>query len=182
MYWASPLYFIQKSDLKITSLIQTSNGAWLTYPDDNDGEYITDPFLVQYLEPDKKSKGKYVLSASLEGSITGCYDNKKSPKVRIIVSGDQYFPSIAMENSNSLYQNLDFLLSSVLWLNNDDSLIAVKSKGNTNTSPYKISSQDEFASKTNTVKAICFIVIPVIILMMYAFVYFSRVRRSRSKR
>ena len=182
MYWASPLYFIQKPDLKITSLIQTSNGAWLTYPDDNDGEYITDPFLVQYLEPDKKSKGKYVLSASLEGSFTGCYDNKKSPEIRIIVAGDQYFPSIAMENSNSLYQNLDFLLSSVLWLNNDDSLIAVKSKGNTNTSPYKISSQDEFASKTNIVKAICFIVIPVIILMMYAFVYFIRVRRSRSKR
>ncbi len=179
MYWASPLYYIQKPSLTITPLIQTSTGAWLTYPDDNDGEYITDPFLIQYLEPDKKSKGKYVLSASLEGSITGCYDNRKSPNVRMIVAGDQYFPSITMENSNSLYQNLDFLLSSVLWLNNDDNLIAIKSKGNANTSPYKITSQDEFTSKTNTVKAICFIVIPAIVLMMYAFVYFVRIRRSR---
>ena len=182
MYWASPLYFVQKQNLAINPLIETSDGAWLTYPDNTDGEYITDPFFVRYLEPDKKSKGKYVLAASVEGSVTGCYDNKKSPDVRIIVAGDQYFPSVIMENTNSLYQNLDFMLSSMLWLSRDDNLISIKSKGNVNTTPYKISSQEEFSSKTTMIKAVCFVIIPVLILISYILVDFVRRRKASSNR
>ena len=179
-YWASPLYFAQYEKLKVTSLLESTNEAWLTYPDDTDGEYITDPFLVSYLEPDKKSKGKYVLAASLEGSVTGCYDTRISPNVRMIVAGDQYFPSTIMENTNSLYQNLDFLLSSMLWLNNNDELIPVKNKGNINVTPYKITSQEDFDNKTSIIKAICFIIIPVIILMMCILVDFLRKVKTKN--
>ena len=169
-YWASPLYFVQRQEINVTPLIETSDEAWLAYPDDTEGEYITDPFLVSYLVPDKKSKGKYVLAASLEGSINGCYDTRKSPTVRIVIAGDQYFPSSIIENTNSLYQNLDLLLSSILWLNNNDELIPVKNKGNTNSTPYKITSENDFSTKTTAVKIICFVIIPVLILIMYIFV------------
>ena len=169
-YWASSLYFAQHKELKVTPLLETSEDAWLSYPDDADGEYITDPFLVSYLEPDKKSKGKYVLAASIEGEVNGCYDMRESPQVRLVVAGDQYFISTMIENSNSLYQNLDFLLSSVLWLNNNEELIPIKNKGNINTAPYKITTESDFAHKTNLIKALCFIIIPVLILSMYVFV------------
>ena len=175
-YWASPLYFAQRQGLNVTPLVESSDESWLAYPDDTEGEYITDPFLVSYLVPDKKSKGKYVLSASLEGSVNGCYDTRKSPPVRIVIAGDQYFPSSIIENTNSLYQNLDFLLSSILWLNNNDELIPIKNKGNINTAPYKIKTELDFSHKTNLIKALCFIIIPVLILNMCIFVYLIRRR------
>lgn len=184
-YWASPLYFAQWQEAKVTPLVETSDDAWLVFPDDNEGEYITDPFLISYLVPDNKSKGKYVLAASLEGIINGCYDTRKSPSVRLIVAGDQYFPSSIIENTNSLYQNMDLLLSSILWLNNNDELIPIKNKGNINTTPYKITSENEFASKTTGIKTVCFIIIPVSILIMYVFVDIIRkksVSRMISKR
>ncbi len=169
-YWASPLYFAQRQEIKVTPLVESSDEAWLAYPDDTEGEYITDPFLVSYLVPDTKSKGKYVLAASLEGNINGCYDTRKSPPVRIVIAGDQYFPSSIIENTNSLYQNLDLLLSSILWLNNNDELIPIKNKGNTNSTPYKITSENDFSSKTMAIKIICFVIIPATFLIMYVFV------------
>lgn len=181
MYWASPLYFSSKSDVSVTPLVLTSEKAWLLYPDDTDGAYITDPFLIQHLEHDKKTEGQYVMSAALEGSFSGCYDKRKSPSVRMIVTGDQYFLSSIVENTNSLYSNMDFLLSSILWLNRDENLISIKNKANVNTKPYKTASEAEFTAQIFYVKAICLVITPMVFLFAYILVYILRKRILRKR-
>ena len=181
MYWTSPLYFASKQDVTVRPLVQTTENAWLLYPDDTEESYITDPFQIQYLEKDKKTIGQYVLAASIEGKISGCYDTRKSSDVRIIIAGDQYFLSSVIENTNSLYTNMDFLLSSVLWLNNDEDMIAIKNKGTINTTPYKTKTEAEFSSNIAIVKAVCLVIMPSLFPMMYALVYVIRKRQIKKQ-
>ncbi|MCR4940635.1 MAG: GldG family protein [Treponemataceae bacterium] len=176
MYWSSPLYFASKTEVKVETLVKTSDKAWLIYPDDTEGTYITDPFLINNLEHDKKTEGQYVLAAALEGKLSGCYDRRLGQEVRLVIAGDQYFLSSIVENTNSLYSNMDFLLSSVLWLNGDEDLISIKNKSITDTSLYKIKSEEDFSKETASVKILCLIIMPLSFIIMYIFVYIIRLR------
>lgn len=167
-YWASPLTLWQddRSDSpEITALMLTSGSAWLQKPDTSkELPYVTDPFITENLSPDEATLGQYVLAASVEGQLNGYYSTGKSRPVRLIVSGDQYFPSTMIENTNSP-ENLDFLVNSLLWLSGKDQLLSLKNKGMMNATLYKKTDALSFARAANVSKLVIFCFEPVFILL-----------------
>ncbi|MBQ0165972.1 MAG: Gldg family protein [Treponema sp.] len=182
-YWASPLtlYEDEGSNLPvITPLILTSPSAWLQKPDTSkDLPYVTDPFISENLAPDESTKGQYVLMASIEGSVSGFYSTGKSSPVRIIVSGDQYFPSTVIENTNSP-ENLDLLVNALLWLSGKDTILSLKNKGMMNATLYKISDSLDFAKAAGVSKLILFLFEPLFIALCA--VCFCIIRKKSSER
>lgn len=182
-YWASPLtiYDDDMSDSPvITPLLYTSTSAWLQEPDTSkELPYVTDPFISENLTPDEATKGQYVLTAALEGSLTGYYSLGKSPAVRLIVSGDQYFPSTVIENTNSP-ENLDFLVNSLLWLSGKDSVLSLKNKGILNATLYKITDSASFAKAALRSRLFLFCIEPVFILLCGFFFFIIRKKCSQT--
>lgn len=164
-YWASPLTLYDDSpDIQITPLLFTSENAWLQKPDtEKELPYVTDPFVSENLSPDESTKGQYVLAASVEGSVPGLYTTGKSNPVRLVVSGDQYFPSTVIENTNSP-ENLDFLVNSLLWLSGKDNLLVLKNKGMMNATLYKITDSAIFHTTAGFSKLVLFCFEPLFIL------------------
>ncbi len=166
-YWASPLilYDVSDSGTQITPLILTSESAWQQKPDtEKELPYVTDPFITENLTPDEETKGQYVLAAAIEGSVPGYYSTGKSNPVRLIVSGDQYFPSTVIENTNSP-ENLDFLVNSLLWLSGKDNVLSLKNKGMMNATLYKITDSTSFHTMAGLSKLILFCFEPLFILV-----------------
>lgn len=161
-YWAAPLaIYNDENGPEITPLLLTSSSAWLQKPDSTkELPFVTDPFVSENLTPDEATKGQFILSAALEGSVPGWYSTGKSNPVRLIVSGDQYFPSTVIENTNSP-ENLDFLVNSLLWLSEKDAILSLKNKGMMNATLYKMTDSLSFVRAANISKAVIFAVIPL---------------------
>lgn len=182
-YWASPLSIYQDespSSPVITPLLLSSPAAWLQKPDvSRETPYVTDPLVSENLTPDEATKGQYILAASVEGTLNGWYTAGKSSPVRLIVSGDQYFPSTMIEYTNST-GNLDFLINSLLWLSRKDSMLPLKNKGMMNVSLYKITDSGAFEHAANLSKAVLFAAMPLLLLIIA--VLFIALRKKRTER
>lgn len=167
-YWASPLTIYEDNgfdNLTITPLILSSTSAWLQKPDtQKELPYVTDPFISENLTPDEATKGQYILMAAMEGQVPGWYSTGKSDDVRLIISGDQYFPSTVIENTNSP-ENLDLLVDSLLWLSGKDNLLSLKNKGNMNATLWKITDSEAFANAASVSKLILFVFEPLVIIL-----------------
>lgn len=183
-YWASPLtiYDDERSDSPvITPLILSSPSAWLQKPDtEKELPYVTDPFISENLTPDEETKGQFILSASIEGSLNGYYSTGKSSPVRLIISGDQYFPSTVIENTNSP-ENLDFLVNALLWLSGKDSILTLKNKGMMNATLYKMTDSVSFARAADISKVILFCIEPLFIGFVAFLSFMLRKKRSQTQ-
>lgn len=181
-YWASPLTIYENTDekLSVTPLIFTSPSAWLQKPDtEKELPYVTDPFVSENLSPDEATKGQYVLMAALEGELPGWYSTGKSAQMRLIVSGDQYFPSTVIENTNSP-ENLDLLVDGLLWLSGKDDMLSLKNKGSMNATLWKITDSTEFSKAATLSEIILFCVEPLIILLCALLFTIFRKKRSQT--
>lgn len=181
-YWASPLTVYGMADERITAtpLVMTSPSAWLQKPDEaKELPYVTDPFVSENLTLDEATKGQYVLMASLEGELPGWYSTGRSEPVRLIVSGDQYFPSTVIENTNSP-ENLDLLVDSLLWLSGKDDMLSLKNKGTMNATLWKITDSTAFAKAASLSNLVLFGAIPIIIILIALLFIILRKKRSQT--
>lgn len=180
-YWAAPLtIYSDVPGTEITPLLLTSSSAWLQKPDtEKELPYVTDPFISENLSLDESTKAQYVLTAALEGTVSGWYSTGKSSPVRLIVSGDQYFPSTLIENTNSP-ENLDFLVNSLLWLSGKDNILSLKNKGIMNATLYKIEDSLSFARISGISKIVLFVFEPAFIALCAA--AFSIIRKKASQK
>ncbi|NLK46217.1 MAG: GldG family protein [Treponema sp.] len=131
-YWANPIELFEDSNLnKITPILKTSTKASLMSE-----PFDTDPFRnkTRIFE----DKAQYILAATLQGKVKGYYTTAESPNVKIFVLADQYAPSRMIEYTNSPH-NMDFFVSVLLWLSNEDNLLQIKNKGIRSTSLESIS-------------------------------------------
>lgn len=183
-YWASPLTLYTDTgleNLEITPLILSSPSAWLQKPDtQKELPYVTDPFISENLTPDEATKGQFILMAALEGQVPLLYSTGKSEPVRIIVSGDQYFPSTVIENTNSP-ENLDLLVDSLLWLSGKDNLLSLKNKGTMNATLWKITDSDAFAQAARISKFILFGAEPLLIAVCALMFFIIRKKFSQKR-
>ena len=160
VFWGNPVEIEDG-----TPLLATTNAAWLMKKQ-NEGEYIidTNPFRVP--KTADGNSAQYFLGAEKGG---------------IIALGDQYFAASLMLsyiNTGAVpdFRNLDFLLSSVLHLQNADDLAALKHSATSTYALYKITDTAEFVSAMRLTLFLT-LVFPVIFVVAAAF--FSAFLRRR---
>lgn len=124
--WASSLSLHERPDVRATSLVSSSGGAWTqTGPFDLRPETLVPPL----------STASSLLAAFLEGEFTSFYAQGKSAR-GLIGSSDGRGRILVVGNSRFLTdqivrqypQNLDFFLNAVDFMTLDETLTAIRSK------------------------------------------------------
>ena len=104
----------------------------------------------------------------------------ENPNVTVI--SDQYFAmNLLLELSSggaSDFRNLDFILKSILSLNNDNDLLKMQNAGFKNVLLYKITDLESFNNLKNISLLITFIVIPVIYLIVLSVIFIMRKKEN----
>ena len=159
VYWANSIELFDEDNCKIQPVISTSTKASLM-PEPFD----TDPFRNKSRVFDNKAK--FTLAATLEGSVNGYYTTAKSKDTRLFVLADQYAPSRMIEYTNSPH-NIDFVVSVMLWLSNEDEILKIKNKGIKSTSLDFLTDENAVANSFSITILLCFIVPILIVILIY---------------
>ncbi len=170
LYWPSPLQLFETEELKIEPFLKTSPAAWLMPQ-----PFDTDPFSNKGAGSGTKSE--HILAASAQGIVNGFYTTGKSQPVKLFVCGDQFLPSKMIEYTNSP-NNLDFVTSVMLFLNGEDELLQIRSKGMRSNSLEKISEKDEFAKAKNCTLFDCIILPCLAVAIIWALTGILRHKRK----
>ena len=170
VYWANPIELFEDSGAKLTPVLRTSTKASVM-PEPFD----TDPFRNRTRVFDEKTQ--FNLAATLEGSVKGYYTTATSPDIRLFVLADQYVPSRMIEYTNSPH-NMDYAVSVLLWLSNEDELLKIKNKGIRSTSLDSIVNIESAAYAISKAVWLCF-VLPLVIVALTG-VAFIIYRKKRS--
>lgn len=157
VYWANPIELFEEDGSKVTPVIKTSIKASIM-PEPFD----TDPFRNRTRVFDEKTQ--FTIGATLEGSVKGYYTTASSPDIRLFVLADQYAPSRMIEYTNSPH-NMDFIVSVLLWLSNEDELLKIKNKGIRSTSLDSIANIEGTAYAISKTVWLCFI-LPLLIVIL----------------
>lgn len=158
--------------IKTEPLLFTSSRSWQMGK--TDGQFVTNPFAVPAVPEPEAEQGSFAVcaSAAKEGSEVPC----------MIFFADQYAFStemISYSSGSSLdIRSLDFLCSSLLLLNGENGLIALKNKSARTDSLYKLDGTgfQKAARKTLLISA----GIPALVILSFGFAF--RVRRRRFNR
>ncbi len=170
LYWPSPMELFESNELKIEPFLKTSPAAWLMAE-----PFDTDPFTNK--GAGKGAKSEHVLAASAQGVLNGFYTTGKSQPVKLFVCGDQFLPSKMIEYTNSP-NNLDFVTNVMLFLNGEDELLQIRSKGMRSNSLEKISEKDELAKAKNRTIFDCLILPCLIVGFIWAVTGILRHKRK----
>ena len=167
VYWANPIELFEESSTKLTPVLKTSIKASVM-PEPFD----TDPFRNRTRVFDEKRQLN--LAATLEGKVKGYYTTSTSPDIRLFVLADQYAPSRMIEYTNSPH-NMDYVVSVLLWLSNEDELLKIKSKGVRSTTLDSIANVEGAAYAISKAIWLCFVLPLVTVILTYiAFVIFRK--------
>lgn len=116
-------------------LIYSSNMAYTCAIERNNKESLiqTNPFVLNETPYNSDQKGTQILGAKINGKLSGLFNNFDSQSdVNLIVIPDQYFLNSLMNEyiggDYGDYRNFDFLINSLLKLNNEDDLAELQSK------------------------------------------------------
>lgn len=171
VYWANPIELFEDAGTKLTPVLKTSIKASVM-PEPFD----TDPFRNRTRVFDEKAQ--FNLAATLEGSVKGYYTTATSPDVRLFVLADQYAPSRMIEYTNSPH-NMDYVVSVLLWLSNQDEMLKMKNKGIRSTSLDSIANIESAAYAINRAVWLCFVLPLVIVALTGAcFVIYRKKRKN----
>lgn len=186
MFWASPISFTET----VEPLFTSSDYSWTISEYEpriiqETGKYfLSDPFTVNktYIEDPLFTKEKSILAVKLKGPVTGFYNFKSIENPNVTVISDQYFAmNLLLELSSggaSDFRNLDFILKSILSLNNDNDLLKMQNAGFKNVLLYKITDLESFNNLKNISLLITFIVIPVIYLIVLSVIFIMRKKEN----
>lgn len=187
LFWASPVTPRPDAGPKMEVLASTSPQSWLM-----SGNYTVDPQArARFYDGADASRGSRAVALALSGVLPGYFDSSRKPRregavsglpdlprvrsaSRAIVVGDMDFASDQLAYSNSRY-NLEFLLSCIDWLSNDEAVLAIRTRG---AEDLRLNGIDDEALKARAASAVVFlnvIAIPVA-LILYGI---ARARRRR---
>ena len=182
MFWASPI----KENSNIMPLFYSSPYSWTVKEYDEsiqnktDQIFLSDPFTVEknWISDPLFTKEQVVLGAKLKGPISGLYNFETNDSPQLVVLPDQYFAmNLLLELASggvSDFRNLDFILRSVLALNNESELLKLQNSGFKNTDLFKITTDVQFNVAKNISLVIVFIVIPVLFVILSIIVFVLR--------
>ena len=130
-FWPSPLELHPPQGVNADVLFTTSREAWLQTEN-----FITNPNTVSEFEYERgQTRGTKILAAALSGIFPGAFaDNSTSAMnrhSRIIVAGDVNFAGPLMQTSGSEDRNIEFFISSAIWLSGQDDLLPLRNRGST---------------------------------------------------
>ena len=171
VYWANPIELFEEENSRLTPVLKTSIKASVM-PEPFD----TDPFRNRTRVFDNKAQ--FNLAASLEGKVKGYYTTATSPDIRLFVLADQYAPSRMIEYTNSPH-NMDYVVSVLLWLSNEDELLQIKNKGIRSTSLDSIVNIESASYAISRAVWLCFVLPLVIVALTGA--GFAIYRKKRNK-
>lgn len=174
-YWANPIELFEEEGRKLTPVLKTSiKASTMKEPFD------TDPFRNRTRVFDNTRQLN--LAATLEGKVHGYYTTATSPDIRLFVLADQYAPSRMIEYTNSPH-NMDFVVSVLLWLSNEDELLKIKNKGIRTTALDSIVNLEGASYAISRAVWICFVLpIVIVILTGVCFAIFRKKSRTGIKK
>jgi len=178
MYWVTPLNLQGNA----APYLQTSPKAYTYDIQKNNKETLieTNPFVLQTMNTTDKEKRTLTVAAELTGKLTGLFNAESTEESHIIVIPDQFFLNTTMNQyiggEYGDYRNFDFLTTTLLKLNNEIELAELQSKSNRDTSFYKITDVNQFALYRLIVYLICFILLPVLIIIS-GFIFYAVQKR-----
>ena len=182
MFWASPI----KENSNIMPLFYSSPYSWTVKEYDEsiqnktDQIFLSDPFTVEknWISDPLFTKEQVVLGAKLKGPISGLYNFETNDSPQLVVLPDQYFAmNLLLELASggvSDFRNLDFILRSILALNNESELLKLQNSGFKNTDLFKITTDVQFNVAKNISLVIVFIVIPLLFVILSIIVFVLR--------
>ena len=108
----------------------------------------------------------------------GLYNFETNDSPQLVVLPDQYFAmNLLLELASggvSDFRNLDFILRSILALNNESELLKLQNSGFKNTDLFKITTDVQFNVAKNISLVIVFIVIPLLFVILSIIVFVLR--------
>ena len=141
----------------------------------------TNPFLVTVENAAEHEKGTQIIGAQITGPLTGLYNYGSCDDSNIIVISDQYFLNTLMTGyiggDFGDYRNFEFISNCILNLNGEDELAQLQSKTTRDSSLYKINEINQFIRLMRLVYAVCFIIIPLIYVMIFILSIILRKKR-----
>lgn len=182
MFWTSPI----KESGNIMPLFYSSQHSWTVKEFDEsiknrtDQIYLSDPFTVEKncISDPLFTKEQVIIGAKINGAITGLYNFETNENPQVVVIPDQYFAmNLLLELASggvSDFRNLDFILHSILALNNEEELLQLQNSGFKNTDLYKILSSAQFNVTKNISLAVLFVLIPLLYLISAITVFVIR--------
>lgn len=142
LFWASPLVITpqaeQAAQVTYLPLMYTTPAAYVQEADYDTGrQFLTDPFQLGHTGS-AQTPSQYMVAAAAEDRVRDYYiDESAGNSMRaVVVSGDLTTASVTLSYTGSS-GNLDFLINSLLWLNYEDDMLAVRNKLPPNTALYK---------------------------------------------
>lgn len=120
-YWPSPMKIWNEDSIK--NLFLTSEHS-LIQKADEEGSFITDPFVLKGYNYENQLRSEYVLAAIFEGEVLGYYSIGKSKPTKILVVPDEIFISNVLESIDSLR----FLTNALLYFQDKTEFIQLKNK------------------------------------------------------
>ena len=165
VFWASPIALYGGAE----GLLYTTNLAWTQKPaqSDDGNLFLTNPFLIPK-------------SASQSDAETGTHIVAARNK-NISLVADQFFVSSLMTGfisgeSSGDFRNYDYLTKELLVLRGEEELAALMEKAAPVTSLYKIVDEEAFRTARTETIAIMFILLPAIVIVLFACVQWKRKR------
>lgn len=190
MFWPSPI----KKTNSIEPLFYSSDYSWTVKEYDNTmiertGKYfLSDPFTVSkyFINDSDFTQEKSILGAKLKGSITGLYNFETQESPQLIVISDQYFAmNLLLELSSggtSDFRNLDYLLNSILELNDEQELARLQNAGLKNITLYKLTEYESFTKTKNISLFIIFGIIPFLYILLAIIIFILRKQKNEKYR
>ena len=131
----------------------------------------TNPFFVTIESGADLPKATQIIGAQITGPLTGLYNYGSCNDSNLIVISDQYFLNTLMTGyiggDFGDYRNFEFVSNCILNLNGQSELAQLQSKSTRDTSLYKVNDISHFISLMRLVYAVCFIIIPLIYILIF---------------
>ncbi len=190
LYWASPLEWKKKDNLKAEALIKTTPDAWVMKE-----RFLTNPYQAEtFAYIGNENKGQYTLGYAITGKFKSYFSNKEIPKregekrdwkntkkegeeTRIIVIGDSDFPSNLFQYTDALY-NLDFVENCTNWLSNDEDLLTIKTRASRDLRLNKIPDMKKRITVALLSQLINVVLVPLLVILYGVYRYISRRKKS----
>ena len=190
LYWASPLYLIEREGVTAAPLFSSTRDAWTMRE-----PFQISPELAGMMNRDAAStSGRKILGASLSGIIPSFFADKPKPflsdetelpdmpfearPARLIIVGEIDFATSFLGVTNGQH-NLDFLVQTADWLSNDDDIIGIRPRTVSTERLDKIISPDQQIAAMRFARITNVYIVPL--LVVFAGIFLALRRRAKSQ-
>ncbi|MCM1320731.1 MAG: GldG family protein [Bacteroides sp.] len=172
LFWPVPITLYAQPNAAYKKLIVSSPDSVLIAPAEAENDaagnlFDINPFSVSGGIAGNNRRGPFTLAAAVQGSVPGLFSAGSSAPVRMIFISDPRIVSSIVGYTGSLH-NFGFFESCLLWLSENDGLLAVKNRPRINALPHKLSSMPEqYMLIAHTWAVFCFIGIPLFLAAVF---------------